>query len=102
MFISLVKERRGKRLKGADKTLFSGEFWTAGQAQNLGLIDDLGDLRGILRSRFGKKVSIRLVQPQSSWFGRRIPGVEWESHGDWASTLISAIEARAIWGRYGL
>src|SRR5882757_9701173 len=28
-FIALVKERRGVKLKGADKVLFSGEFWTA-------------------------------------------------------------------------
>ena len=28
-FIALVKERRGAHLKGTDKTLFSGEFWTA-------------------------------------------------------------------------
>ena len=28
-FIALVKERRGDHLKGTDKTLFSGEFWTA-------------------------------------------------------------------------
>jgi serine protease SohB len=102
LFISLVKERRGKRLKGTDKTLFSGEFWTAGEAEKLGLIDGLGDLRGTLRERFGKKVAIRLIQPPAAWFGRRVPGVEWDARGDWAATLISAIEARSLWSRYGL
>jgi ClpP class serine protease len=101
-FISLVKERRGKKLKGADKMLFSGEFWTASEAEKLGLIDALGDLRGVLRERFGKKVSIKLVQPPAGWFGRRAPGVEWDARGDWAATLISAIEARSLWSRYGL
>src|SRR5579864_2812628 len=31
-FIALVKERRAGKLKGPEKTLFSGEFWTAGKA----------------------------------------------------------------------
>src|SRR6476646_7973763 len=31
-FITLVKERRGAKLKGDDETLFSGEFWTAQSA----------------------------------------------------------------------
>ncbi len=38
-FIALVKERRGARLRGTDKTLFSGEFWTAQKALELGLAD---------------------------------------------------------------
>jgi ClpP class serine protease len=100
-FMALVKERRGKKLKGPEKTLFSGEFWTAGEALKLGLIDDLGDLRSALRDRYGKKVEIRLIQPPSGWFGRRVPGVS-EAPADWAGTLISAIEARSIWARYGL
>jgi serine protease SohB len=52
-FIALVKERRGGRLSGDDAALFSGEFWTAGKARELGLVDAVGDLRGILRARFG-------------------------------------------------
>lgn len=100
-FIALVKERRGKKLKGAERTLFSGEFWTAGEAEKHGLIDGLGDLRGTLRERFGKKVMIRLIPPPTGWFGRRAPGV-WEAQSDWATTLVTALETRAIWARYGL
>ena len=101
-FIALVKGRRGKKLKGADKTLFSGEFWTAPEAKKLGLIDGLGDLRGTLRARFGKDVEIRLIQPQAGWLGRRVPGIGSAAEPDWAATLISAIETRAIWARFGL
>jgi signal peptide peptidase SppA len=100
-FIALVKGRRGKKLKGPEKTLFSGEFWTAGDALDLGLIDGLDDLRGALRERFGKRVMIRLIQPPTGWLGRRAAGV-WEAQGDWAATLITAMEARALWARYGL
>jgi signal peptide peptidase SppA len=99
-FIDLVKNGRGKRLKGADKTLFSGEFWIAGTAQKLGLVDGIGDVRSVLRERYGKKVSMPLVAPSQSWFHRRMPGVI--EPGDWAAGALSAIEARAWWARYGL
>ena len=36
-FIALVKERRGIKLKGTDKSLFSGEFWTAKSADRIWL-----------------------------------------------------------------
>lgn len=102
LFISLVKERRGKKLNAPDKTLFSGEFWVGAQAEKLGLIDGIGDLRGVLRERFGKKVSIRLVSPPQAWFGRRLPGIGREAVEGWAGGLISALEARSLWARYGL
>jgi signal peptide peptidase SppA len=99
-FIDLVKKGRGKRLNGADKTLFSGEFWVAGTAQKLGLVDGLGDVRSVLRARYGKKVAMPLVAPSQSWFHRRMPGVLESS--DWAAGALSAMEARALWARYGL
>lgn len=102
MFISLVKERRGKKLSAPDKTLFSGEFWTGGESEKLGLVDGIGDLRGVLRTRYGKKVAIRLVSPPTGWFGRRVPGIGNAFGSDWAENLISAVEARFIWSRYGL
>jgi signal peptide peptidase SppA len=102
-FIALVKGRRGKKLKGTDKNLFSGEFWTAPDAEKLGLIDGLGDVRGTLRTRFGKDVVIRLIQPPSGWLGRRVPGIgSAAADPDWAATLITAIETRVMWARFGL
>jgi serine protease SohB len=105
-FIALVKERRGTRLAGADKTLFSGEFWTAQRALELGLADAIGDLRATLRERYGEKVRTPLIMAERSLFGRRLPGV---SLGEalvqrpgLADEFISALEARALWSRYGL
>lgn len=102
LFMSLVKERRGKKLKAPDKTLFSGEFWTGADAEKLGLVDGIGELRGTLRSRYGKNVSIKLLSPPSSWFGRKVPGIGQELVPGWAASLISAMEARSLWARYGL
>jgi len=105
-FIALVKERRGARLKGDDATLFSGEFWTAERAIALGLADTLGDLRGTLRERYGEKVRLPLISSERSFFGRRLPGIDLADavarHPGLAEDLLSALEARALWGRYGL
>jgi len=104
-FIGLVKERRGAKLTGPEKTLFSGEFWTGAQAMELGVIDSLGDLRGTLRGRFGDKVLTPLISPDRSMLGRLrgAPGGSevWHRAG-LADELISAVETRALWARYGL
>src|ERR1700726_4987594 len=55
-FIGLVKRSRGARLKGPEKTLFSGEYWSGSKAVDLGLADGIGDLRTTLRTRFGDDV----------------------------------------------
>ncbi len=105
-FIALVKERRGSKLNGADKMLFSGEFWTAHKAIELGLADRMGDLRAVLRERYGEKVHTPLISAERSLFGRRLPGINLVDtitrQPGLADDLISALEIRAIWGRYGL
>ena len=105
-FIALVKARRGGKLNGSDKALFSGEFWTADKAIELGLADRMGDLRSILRERFGEKVYTPLISAERSLLGRRLPGVNFADaivrYPGLADDLISALEVRAIWGRYGL
>src|SRR6195952_5437350 len=56
LFISLVKQSRGTRLKGAEDALFSGEYWAGETSLSLGLADAIGDLRSTLRARYGDKV----------------------------------------------
>ncbi len=105
-FIALVKERRGSKLNGSDKMLFSGEFWTAEKAIELGLADSIGELRSILRTRYGDKVHTPLISAERSMFGRRLPGVGFvdtlAGRPGLADDFISALEVRALWGRYGL
>jgi len=103
-FIALVKSRRAGKLNGPDESLFSGEFWTGRRALDLGLVDGIGDLRSTLRERFGDKVSTPLISADRGLFGRRLAGVgrsELISAG-LAEDMISALEARALWARYGL
>jgi serine protease SohB len=104
-FIALVKERRAGKLSGPEKDLFSGEYWTGARSRELGLVDSIGDLRAVLRERYGDKVRMPLIA-ERGLFGRRVPGVRalemWRGEGDLAEDVISALEARAIWARYGL
>jgi len=105
-FIALVKERRGAKLKGDDDTLFSGEFWTAGTAIEFGLADRIGDLRTTLRARYGDKVRTPLIEGERSLLGRKLSGVGLgkllSGERSLADDVISAIETRALWSRYGL
>jgi len=103
-FIALVKSRRGAKLSGPENDLFSGEYWTGRRALELGLVDAIGDLRGTLRERFGDKVVTPLISAERGLFGRRVFGVATSgvSGLGLAEDFISALEARAIWARYGL
>jgi len=103
-FIALVKSRRGDKLAGPENDLFSGAYWTGRRGLELGLVDSIGEVRSTLRARFGDKVVTPLIAPERRLFGRRVGGIE---HRDFigaglAEDVISALEARALWARYGL
>jgi serine protease SohB len=106
-FIALVKSRRGIKLNGPESALFSGEYWAARKGQEFGLVDRIGDVRATLRERYGDKVETPLVSPARSFFGRQMPGVDAGLDGlmsrpGLADEIVSALEARALWARYGL
>ncbi|MGY3508692.1 S49 family peptidase [Bradyrhizobium lupini] len=109
IFIALVKESRGARLKGSDDTLFTGEYWAGESSIALGLADSIGDLRSTLRARYGEKVLTPVIaQPTgllSGLLGRKSPGAgqlsAMESMASLPDDLISAVETRAIWAKFG-
>ena len=107
-FIALVKSRRAGKLQGPDETLFSGEYWTGQRAVELGIVDGIGDVRSTLRERYGEKVAMPLISAERGFFGRRLSGVgparfaDLHARPDFAEEIVSALEARAIWGRFGL
>lgn len=78
-FKDLVQTRRGARLNGGPD-LFSGAVWTGGEALALGLVDGLGEIRSVLRQRYGDKVELRLIPSARAsllarWLGgRTVPG----------------------------
>ena len=109
IFIALVKQSRGGRLKGTDDLLFTGEYWAGETSVGLGLADGIGDIRSTLRARYGEKVSTPVIAPASGMLsgllGRRAPGASsmalLDGIGGLPDDLISALETRAIWAKFG-
>src|SRR5271155_1825745 len=105
IFIALVKQSRGARLKGADEVLFTGEYWAGETSVSLGLADAIGDLRSTLRARYGEKVLMPVIAPStgmlSGLLGRKSAGAATqtalEGFAGLPDELISALETRAIW-----
>ena len=109
-FEAMVRERRGDRLKGKQKELFSGAFWTGTRALEMGLIDGIGDLNGVMRDKFGDKVKLKRIDGKTPFWRRRFgfsgafggsPGISGAPE-DWAASAIAAVEERLIWNRFGL
>ncbi|MFL5314097.1 MAG: S49 family peptidase [Microvirga sp.] len=110
MFVALVEGRRAGRLKGERDALFSGAVWAGAEALELGLVDGLGDLRAVMRERFGEKVRLKPVAVArpgllARVLGRREPTIEDGSAGAGLidpGAVIAALEERAAWARLGL
>ncbi|MBA5778433.1 S49 family peptidase [Stappia sp. F7233] len=101
VFIEMVRARRGDVLSNSPD-LFSGLFWTGRTARDLGLVDRLGDLRSVVKERFGKETELRLVGAPRSIFPRRPSvGISVSTEG-LADDLVAAAEIRALWARFGL
>jgi signal peptide peptidase SppA len=98
VFIDVVKKRRGARLKAADDTLFTGEWWTGLRGVELGLADAIGDLHETLHTRYGPHLHLKIIEPKRSWFGLPRLGFGAGLGADIAAT----IEDRALWARFGL
>ncbi len=96
-FINVVEESRGTKLKKETGIeLFSGEFWSGRKAKDLGLIDGIGNADQILRKKFGEEVIIKKFEKSKGWLAKRLSSSE-----DHADKIISILEERSIWQRYG-
>ena len=118
-FKQLVRTSRGDRLNEEDGQikLFTGEFWAAAKGAELGLIDGIGDIRAILREKFGDKVDMRVVGSKQSWMRKMmgmssaspsygtassIAGLSSDVAGNLAEGLVETLETKAMWSRFGL
>lgn len=103
-FIDMVKERRGAKLSD-DAELFTGLFWTGKRAIDLGLADGIGDMRSILKHRYGEKTRMKLITQPRGLFARRLGFFGSPAEKIAASAvdgLMDAAEERALWTRFGL
>lgn len=113
VFKGVVRSRRGDKLKGPESELFSGAFWSAGKAQELGLIDGITDVRTKMRELFGEKVVLHNIKLQAGGLLSRLRRPSLSAAGgtaeglpglrlDIAEDLVSTAEKRLLWQRYGL
>ena len=75
--------------------MVSGEFWSGRKAKELGLIDGIGNADQVLREKFGENVIIKKFEKTKGWLAKKLSS---ESHTD---QVISILEERSIWQRYG-
>src|SRR5690606_15716815 len=99
MFIDLVKSRRGDVLRD-DPDLFTGLFWSGKRSVSLGLADRTGDLRGVLREKYGEKVRMKVISTQKTFFGRRL-GFAGRIAAAAAGLIFGELDDRVMRARYG-
>jgi signal peptide peptidase SppA len=101
-FIELVKARRGAALSD-DPDLFSGAFWSGDRAVALGLADRIGEMRTVLKERYGKNVRIKPIATERGSLRRRL-GLAGSDEGvsHFLDRVMAAFEERLLWNRFGL
>ena len=98
-FINLVKKSRGSKLKDPDKNnTFTGEFWSGSTSLKLGLIDGIGNAEQILREKFGENIEIKKFEKQKGFLAKRLSS----SLDNQVDNIVSVIEERALWQKFGL
>jgi signal peptide peptidase SppA len=98
-----VLHRRAGKIGAADEALFGGDVLTGRMALDRGLIDGIGEVRAVMRARYGDQVRLRpVVAERRRWsFLSRLPFAALEPFSLIAE-LADWIEARLLWARFGL
>jgi len=76
-FIDHVKNSRGSRLRGPEKSVFNGQIMIAAKALNLGLIDGIDTMEGYISRKWGRSknnVEVFRVKKEDNWLSKLIGG----------------------------
>jgi signal peptide peptidase SppA len=96
-FKELVKSRRGAKLKNNEDNLFTGAFWSGKKSAELGLVDEICDMRKKMKEKFGPKVKIQQITTKKglikSFFSEKSLSVE---------SLFGKVEERISFNKFGL
>jgi ClpP class serine protease len=98
-----VRRRRAGKIDEADETLFTGDVLTGRMAMDRGLVDGIGELRTVMRTRYGDKVRLRPIPADRRRlpFLSRLPFVRREPVS-LVAELVDWFETRLLWARFGL
>lgn len=97
-----VRRRRAGKIDTGDESLFNGDVLTGHMAAQRGLIDGIGELRAVMRERYGADVRLRpitVARRRPIW--RRLP-IGALDPADMITDIADWLEARLLWGRFGL
>ena len=96
-FKELVKSRRGAKLKNNEDHLFTGAFWSGKKSAELGLVDEICDMRKKMKEKFGSKVKIQQITAKKglikSFFSEKSLSFE---------SLLGKVEERISFNKFGL
>ncbi|NOZ67321.1 MAG: S49 family peptidase [Alphaproteobacteria bacterium] len=99
-FKNLVKERRGDKLKGTQKIMFSGQFWAGKEAVKLGLVDGIGDIHSVMKDKLGDKTKFKRIKEEKG-FIKGLLGMA-ATKPRISDEILSTLEDRSLWARFGL
>lgn len=97
-FKEVVRERRPTIVEKDEERLFSGEFFSGLTGKELGLVDELGEMRQVMRARYGDKVKCVKVNRESNWLKRRL-GMAMDGV---VGAVVYQLESRSWWSRLGI
>ena len=67
------------------------------KSKELGLVDGLGNAEQVLREKYGDQIEIKKFEKSKGWFSKKLSSSE-----NYTDKVISLLEERSIWQRYGL
>ena len=103
LFKDWVKERRGDKLKGDDKSLFEGQIWTAAPAIENGIIDGVAEIKSFCKKTFGDDIKLKEFGLDKGLIASLLSGdAKLSSTSGLADDFIGALQEKMIWSRYGL
>lgn len=96
-FKELVKSRRQGKLKEAEEKLFTGAFWSGKKSVELGLVDEISDMRKKLKEKFGDDVKLIPISAKKgllkSFFSEK---------SNLSESLILKLEERIKFNQFGV
>ena len=98
-FIDWVSSRRKKKLSEKNKkVIFSGSFWLANEAKDLGLIDGIASESSFFKSKFGEKTKIKKIKQPKSLKQKLGLGINSLNSED----LITKLKEEFLFNKFGI
>ncbi len=102
-FKTIVRKSRGKKLKKSEDFLFNGAFWSGETAQKHGLVDKIGDMRSILKEKYGSKIKFVIIEPKKKGIIKELLSQKISFfNSNLADNLINKIEEKNTFNKFGL